>query len=97
MGKPEDMLALPGGQPGVSVVPPGMIAESIKTQVNAAIASLPNDKTVAMIGVATVEGMNLALVARKEHERWGDVGVSAWIGKKWAGSIEGGVGVVWSK
>lgn len=83
---------------GVTAMPDSAIAASIKRQVAEATALIPEGHTVAMVGIATKRGMNLALVARKESERWGDVNVSAWIGKTgWDAPIDRGVSLMWSK
>lgn len=63
---------------GVIFADPGIISSSIKSQVSAALAEIPKDKTLAIVGVATWEGWNTALAARVGD----DLQVVGWIGKK---------------
>lgn len=67
--------------PGVIVTPPSQIRASIKTQVDAALADIPPEKTGALVAVSTPVGVNLAVAARL-RTGWT---IAAWVGKNWRG------------
>lgn len=79
---------------GVAFSAPGPeLVPSITASIRRAVESLPAGSRGAIVGVATQDGVNAAIVARFDHG-WD---VQAWVGKRWAGPLEAGVQVqkVW--
>ena len=60
-------------------VPPEYLLPSITEAVNKAVASIPSDKSGALVTIFTPKGANLCVA-----EKMGDhVKVTAWIGRTW--------------
>lgn len=69
--------------------PPASLLSAITKEVQAAAATLPPGSKGALVGVATMTGVNLALVSKvNEH-----ITVTAFIGKTWSQPIKGGAAV----
>lgn len=90
-------FTLPPNTPGVSTMPDHAISDSIKRHVLEAQKTIPDGKHTALIGIVDNDGTNFALVVKGEGEKWGEVAVSAWFGKKWGEpKKDKGVAVMWS-
>lgn len=70
--------------------PPDHLIPDITASIGRAVAQLPKDKTVALVGVATEAGGNAAIVA-KVNNTWA---VQAWVGKTWGGPVSYGAQVM---
>jgi hypothetical protein len=70
--------------------PPMQLVGDIRSSIDQAVAQLPADKRGALVGVATEQGVNAAIVAKLDHG-WT---VQSWIGKAWGGAVQGGAQVM---
>lgn len=79
---------MPDGKPGVVVVEPFAIRDSIKRQAEEALKTIePSDTQMVELAVDLESGVNLAYAYRVNDE-WK---IAAWVGRKWDGPIAGGV------
>jgi hypothetical protein len=70
--------------------PPDHLILDVQGSIAKAIQQLPPGKRTALVGVATTEGANAAIVA-KIDEHWV---VQAWIGKTWGDPLNTGAQVM---
>ena len=70
--------------------PPDHLIPDISASIQRALATLPQGKSGALVGVATTSGVNAAVVARI-NDTWT---VQAWIGKTWTGPVTGGAQIL---
>lgn len=76
--------------PGVIVSPPSRIRDSIKVEVERALAQIPPGKqSMAQVDIHLKSGINVAY-AYKTGKGWT---VGAYVGKTWSGPVEGGASV----
>lgn len=81
---------IPKGVVYTTAPPPGLSA-SIEAAVARAIAAIPADKSVALIGVATEKGANLVIAGRTAG---GALSGQVWVGKSgWDRPIREGIEV----
>lgn len=85
--------------PGVVTMPPESVHQSIKAQVDAALAGVKAGRTMAILNVHTHKGVNLAVAHRfSDHfEVVAYVGKSGWDRPLDTSSVEGGVSVAYSR
>jgi len=80
--------------PGVAFAqPPDHLIPDITASIARAVATLPKDKTIALVGIATEAGGNAAIVARVNNT-WA---VQVWVGKTWRRPLTYGAEVMWSR
>jgi hypothetical protein len=73
--------------PGVVVTAPALISASIQKAVAEVLATVPDDKHAAILGVATRDGVNLVFAARVGDH----LEVAAWVGSAWHAPVDAGV------
>lgn len=82
-------------KPGVVIMPPGMIAASIRQEVDRIVNQLPAafpQATMVRLDIGLDKGVNLAF-AHKTYDGRFSIVTGGWIGKDWQGPVTGGVGV----
>lgn len=88
------MTELAPSSSGVAfTAPPTEHLPSIKVAIDQALATLPPDKTVALVSVLNERGANAAVVGRVA----GGWEVYGYIGKDWGADLRYGAAVRWSR
>lgn len=86
-----DEAVIPVDGPGVAFnAPPPHLFDDAIARISAAVATLPPEADLALVGIVTDAGTNAALVGRLPH----GFEVQAWIGKHWGEKIDVGAGFV---